>query len=305
MGFLRMRPEVQHFEIRDVRELYVKFKDGVIEHWVYNDSYADYFRKKYRSYIIPYDHGEYPFDDNFPKLCSIYDINPLDPDCEIKKEQFNLTPQYLSKFKFCNRRVFFHRLALQLAFEEHPYVWCSPDVVSRIKKKVDNIPLRKIMISDTSFLESSSHSIFVRPLTCQCIDFRSQITQQRRWSPSFLWWIIEWLYRNRKNINRMSIVHSMRRRRHVFLKIGHPVALYIALRVMFGSNIQVVNLSSQWWADVVVMLTENNQDADTTIYVADKDTGQRPIAIFDDNGKYEIGSHWIFKDNHRINIMRD
>ena len=114
LDFLRAQPEVEQCKIEHACEFHVKFTDGMVEHWKFR---AHGRHTKFRLHEIP-DDGGYPFGSEWPEIRHQFTRNPLYPEeYELTEPLFMVRPSYLKKYRFCNVRIFIHRLAQKLAGE--------------------------------------------------------------------------------------------------------------------------------------------------------------------------------------------
>lgn len=291
--FLEDQPEVLYYRLENACEIHIMFSDKFVEHWVYNEDWPS--NTNYRSYLIP-DDGHYPFDDRFPDITPAYTVNPLDKHADLLSQQFNITPSHLSKYAFCNVRIFLHRLAHQLEQEGYCGVWNPESVIDNIGNRLDLIPMEYVKFG-REFMEHASHSSLVRPLLFQVSHIRDT---DLFWIRRFLFPAIDRIHRKGKPINRTSILHRLRHKSLFKIDTGLPVALFMLIKDVFGHH-HLVNHTNIPWINIVSMVTRHYED---TVHISDVLIDDRPLILFDSAGDYTIGQQSLLKDNIRVSIYR-
>jgi len=220
--FLLAQPEIDICKIEHASEFHVKFTDGIVEHWSFRSRYKF---SRLRHYAMP-DNEFYPFDERYPELRSQFTRNPL-----YQKEYEKITPhfivqhKYLDEFKFCNVRIFLHRLAARLAEEGWVEIWYPDKILVRVLEYCRSIDQTQLRADNNTYVEYIAHAIKAQPLLYTMTNVGKMAENiHAAWSRPKLFHVLDKLYRIRTDITRHSIFQMFRRYHYCKIRMGYPLS---------------------------------------------------------------------------------
>jgi len=294
--FLQKQPEILDVILEEEKYMHIKFDDGFIEHWFYDDLQIPKFTGRW--YRLPED-VMYPFNNKYPEFRCQFSRTPDDLEFDRKGKFFLYTPKYLEEHMFVNIRLWMHRLAKSLEEEGYVQPWLPQEEINKIVKELDHKDWARHKINDKLYK--------VQPTTAKL--FRPLITLQdlgldQYWNKSGLFVTMDLLYRKKWPINRNNIIWYMRKRRKARYNVGHPAGLATILKEYYP-KMPVVDHTGLVWVKTAATICGVSCGTDGSgVHISEHPTGHKNEIILNSGDIKVIGPRPDNKDFIYLSISK-
>lgn len=267
LKFLRRQNEVKKARVFGGIILKISFNDGFNERWCY--------RLHYKSKTDDLDVDDYPFNNEFPQKHLQFAANSLDPEHHKLSQHFIYTYQYINKFKFCNRRVFIHRLAKQLADEGYVNIWSPKSYKNSMLKFV-----RGGLVNYDGYSYMEKPSLFHKAKYVYMLsDYFDHNIISAYWNNHNLYLAISKLYKLKRAITRMSIVTMMDTLGILNMNFG-PLTSFSRLWLDNFGRTNMYNVTNNKWLNVAAEICGIRHDDENGVMVTDNIYLAKPPFIY-------------------------
>jgi len=294
--FLQKQEEVKDVILEEEKYMHIKFDDGFIEHWFYDDLPTPKFYG--RCYRLPED-IMYPFDDRWPEFRCQFSRTQDDPDFDKKGKFFLYTPKYIRTYMFCNIRVFLHRFAKQLEEEGYIQPWLTQEEVDRVVGKMDKVDWAAHKVNDKLYKVQPTVARIARPLI-----LLQDLGISEYWKRNSIFVTLDLLYRKKFPITRGNIVWYMRRRRQARYHVGHAVGMATILKEYYKNMPVVDHIGLDWLQTAATICRVPYTTSGTGVHISDSSTGQTEEIILGDGDCTIVGPRPDNSDFINLRISR-
>lgn len=283
--FVLSQPEVRDVKIYRDCQMNVAFKDGIYEHWIYNDRISS--KNKLRTLCMKI--SDYPYDDEFPIIGHAAASTPGSFKQDLRS--VFIGHKYLRKFKFCNVRIFLHRLALYMADRGYINIPCHVNLdttMSYVRSRI----LNACRIGRRLYLEHPIYRRMISPYLYYALgDYVDGF--KHSWSAMRLFKSIERLHRRGRNLSQYNIVRMMKRKYGINISVfGYPISFATMIQDQFGGA-PIYDDTNTAWMHVVSMINGTTHNDEDGVFITNKLSacGGRPMAVY--MGESDIGEQVI------------
>lgn len=278
--FLQKQKEVEDIVLEKDKYMHIKFDDGFVEHWFYDNLPTPKFYG--RCYRLPED-VMYPFDNRWPEFRCQFSRTQNDPEFDKKGKFFLYTRKYINSYMFCNVRVFLHRFSKQLEDEGYIQPWLPKEEINKVIDKFDKIDWHAHKINDKLYKVQPTVAYMARPLI-----LLQDFGMDKYWKRNAIFVTLDLLYRKKLPITRGNLIWHMRRRRQAKYHVGHSVGLATILREYYKSMTVIDHIGLDWLRTAAfvgnVPYATNGDDG---VHISYSSTG-KPDEIILNSGNYKI-----------------